>query len=117
MVRVTNPPAVPAPFPEVPGLYRAPGNFGKGTVPESAGFGNFGNFGKAGESPHRWRIVCALLTDPKREARRLARLLDRWPATVRVHRILATASASRFFPGSSVEGHSSPGLALDTEHP
>lgn len=52
MVRMTDPPNVPAPFPEIPAVYRPPGNFGKGTVPESAGFGNFGNFGKPA---HYWR--------------------------------------------------------------
>lgn len=31
----------------------------------------------------RWHVVAALLANPSRETRRLARLLERWPATVR----------------------------------
>ena len=88
MVRLKTPPDFPPPFPEVPGLYRPPGNFGNDTVPESAGFGNFGNFGKPAEHSPRWPVVCALLADPDAESRRLVRLLSGWPAESRWHRIL-----------------------------
>lgn len=35
----------------------------------------------------RWSIVVALLLSPEREARRLARLLERWPAEQRRHEL------------------------------
>ncbi len=33
----------------------------------------------------RWRLICALLADPVRESRRLAKLLNPWPADTRKH--------------------------------
>lgn len=42
----------------------------------------------ATEIPRRWPLIVALLTDPKRESRRLIAELDRWPAPARRHSIL-----------------------------
>lgn len=33
----------------------------------------------------RWRLICSLLADPVSESRRLAELLNLWPAEVRRH--------------------------------
>lgn len=41
----------------------------------------------SGADSARWQIVVALLLSPEREARRLARLLERWPAEQRRHEL------------------------------
>lgn len=64
-------------------------------------------------------FTVAMLTDPKREARRLARLLNRWPATVRVHRILDPAGRPAKAKGTgsaqTLAGYARPGIALVTD--
>jgi len=68
----------------------------------------------------RWHLLCRLLRSPERESRRLARLLERWPATRRRHSILDDARKVRgcesFAFGSLQKachaGDSDPGIAL-----
>lgn len=54
-----------------------------------------------GSTSDRWSIVVALLREPAREGNRLARLLARWPAESKVHRILDPVGRPPARPGPS----------------
>lgn len=44
----------------------------------------------------RWHLICRLLADPEPESRRLAALLERWPAERRRH-VLSDDAPRRFW--------------------